>query len=390
MIDTVVLTIQEGFYKILEPNKFTPSATTLENPVSFGARAFSKCVQNTSPEDYAKGLSKVRLTIIRRVVKDGFITPLAIDFSIPKLLFRNNLDELSENDFILVIDTLQKRLLDMGVDVSKTNLQLAQVAVIHFAKNIILPAFLTPSMITRDLVKVGITKRLSLDKSMFKNLGHALIFYAKSYEIVIYDKKKELEHNTGVKIDNDPTLFQQSLFSENKPLYKALPEILRIEIRLNHASKIESVLKTIGKAKVRTFLSLFKHDIARRVVLYYWELMTTGKNSFLFSSENDIEKIAQEIHKNNPKISAQKLLAIIGYLTFSKQKGVRILRQFIESKYTGRTWFRIANYSKSLVFYNNLSDKLKFWIDIRDAILEFKPIKPIDFQSQMINNDKDD
>ena len=99
--------------------------------------------------------------------------------------------------------------------------------------------------------------------------------------------------------------------------------------------------------------------------------------------------IAQEIHKNNPKISAQKLLAIIGYQTFSKQRGVRILRQFIENKYTGRTWFRIAKYSKSLIFYNNLGDKIKFWIDIRNAIMEFKPIKPIDFQNQMINNDKD-
>lgn len=388
MIDTVVLVIPDGFYKILDPKKFIPSAEILDRSVGFGAKAFIKCVQNTSDEDHRNGLSSVKLTIVKRAVKGGFAKPLAIDFSIPKLLFLNNLNELSENDFPLIIEILQKRLLKMDVEVSKTNLQLAQVSVIHFSKNIELSQFVTSSMIIRDLAKIDITKRLSLDKTIFKDLGHALTFYAKSYAIVIYDKLKDIQ-KIGVKIDNDPTLFQQSLFSENKSLYKTLPEILRIEIRLNHPYKIESILRVIGEPKDRSFINLFKHDVARKIVLYFWELMTIGKNAFLFSSENDIEKIAQEIHKNNPKISAQKLLATIGYLTFSKQKGIRVLRQFIESKYTGRTWFRIANYSKALTFYSNLTDKIKFWLDIRNAILEFKPIKPIDFKDDMLNNDKD-
>lgn len=381
MIDTVVLVIPETNYKILDAKKFSPSAEILDRSVGFGAKAFISCVQNTSKEDYANGLSSVKLTITKRSVKGGFIKSLKIEFSASKLLFLTNLYELSENDFSLLIDTLLNRLLKMGIEMSKASLQLAQVSVINFSKNIILPSFITPSMITKELVKVDVTKRLSLDKSLFKNLGHAFIFYAKSYEIVIYDKKKELQQRTGVKIDNDPTLFQQNLFSDNKPFYEALPEILRIEIRLNLSAKIESILKAIGKPKDRSFINLFKHDIAKKIVLYYWELLTTGKNAFLFSGENDMDRIAQEIYKNNPKISAQKLLAIIGYLTFSKQRGVRVLRQFIENKYTGRTWFRIAKYSKSLVFYNNLADKIKFWIDIRNIILEFKPIKPIDFQN---------
>lgn len=384
MIDTVVLMIPETNYKILNPDKFIPSANILNNPVSFGAKAFLKCVQNTSKEDYKNGLSSIKLTITKRAVKGGFTKTLKIDFSAPKLLFLNNVNELSENDFILLIDTLQKRLLKMGVEVSKASLQLAQVSVIHFSKNIELPKFITSSMIIRELAKINLTKRLSLDKTIFKNLGHALTFYSKSYAIVVYDKIKDIQ-KTGVKIDSDPTVLQQNLFSDNKPQ----EEILRIEIRLNIYHKIESVLKAIGKPKDRSFINLFKHDVARNIVLYYWEQMTTDKNTFLFSSENDIDKIAQEIHKNNPKISAQKLLAIIGYLTFSKQKGMRILRQFIENTYTGRTWFRIVNYSKALTFYSSLTDKIRFWNDIKNKIMEFKPIKPIDFQNQMINNDKD-
>jgi len=380
VIDTVSLTIPEGFYKILDPDKFIPSASILNHSVPFGAKAYIKCVQNTSDEEYESGLSKIKLTIIKRFAIGGFTKNLSIEFSAAKLLFFNNLNELSEIDFILVINTLQKRLLKMGIDVGMASLQLAQVSVIHFSKNIELPKFITSSMVIKELAKIDITKRLSLDKTTFLNLGHALTFYSKYYSIVIYDKLKDIQ-KTGVKIDNDPTMFQQNLFSDNKSLRKTLPEILRIEIRLGRYYKIEAMLKTIGKPKDRTFINLFKQDIAKKIILYHWELMTTGKNSFLFSNENDIDKIAQEIHRNNPKISAQKLLAIIGYLTFSKQKGVRILRQFIESKYTGRTWFRIANYSKALTFYGSFIDKIKFWIDIRNLIMEFKQIKPIDFKN---------
>jgi hypothetical protein len=382
VIDTVVLIIPETNYKILDPKKFTPSANALDLSVGFGAKAYIKCVQNTSDEDYKNGLSRIKLTLTKRSVVGGFRKTLKIEFSATKLLLFNNLNELSENDYPLIIDTLRKRLLEMGIELSGASLNLAQVYAIHYSKNILLPQFTTSSMILKELAKVNITNRLSLDKTFFKNLGHALTFYSKSYAIIIYDKKKDIEQEIGLKIDDD---IQQNMFSVNKEL----PEILRIEIRLNKPYKIEALEKIMGKPKDRTFINLFKQDIAKNIVLYHWELMTTGKNAFLFSDENDLDKIAEEIYKNNPKISAQKFLATIGYLTFSKQKGVRILRQFIESKYTKRTWFRIANYSKALTFYGSLMNKMKFWLDIRNVIMEFKPINLLDFENKMINNDKD-
>lgn len=384
MIDTVVLIISETNYKILDPDRFIPSANVLNNPYSFGAKAFVKCSQNPTKEDYTNGIYKPRLTVTKRAVIGGFIKPLKIEFSASKLLFLNNVNELEDNDFDKIIDKLHKRLLEMGVEVSKIALKLAKVSNIHYSKNIELPEFITSSMIIRELAKIDITKRLSLDKTTFKNLGHALTFYSKSYSIVIYDKIKDIQQKSGVKIDNDPTALQQNLFSDNKPQ----KEILRVEIRLNHPYKIDSMLKTIGKPKDRSFINIFKSGIARSIVLYYWNLMTADKNTFLFSQESEIDKITEVIYKNNPRISAQKLLAIIGYLNFSKQKGIRTLRHFIEDKYTKRTWFRVNNYSKMLTFYNNSTNKIKFWVDIRNVIEEFRPIKAVDFRDEMLNNDK--
>lgn len=368
MIDTVVLIVHEGNYKILDPKKFIPSTTVLDSPISFGAKAFVKCVQNTSEDDYVKGLSSIKLTIIKRAIKGGFMKPLKIEFSAPKLLFGNNVNELSDEDFNLVIDTLKKRLLAMGIEVSRTSLLLAKVSVINYSKNIELPPFVTPSMILKELAKVNMTKRLSLDKTFFQNDGHALTFYSKSYTIVIYDKVKDVQKTTGVKVDKDPTIFQQDLFSDNK-----LPmEILRIEIRLNNYRKIESLLKIIEKPMDRSFVNMFKSETAKQIIQYYWVLITDGINKFLFLNDEGIYITAEAIHQANPKLSAIKLLSIIGYIQFAKQDSGRSLRKFIESHYTCRTWFRLNKVLKETLKNKRSLKYLSFITEITEAIEKFK------------------
>ena len=72
-----------------------------------------KCVQNPTKEDERYGIYKPRLTLIRRWDGTKGIITLKIEFSIPKLLFGNNFDELSDNDFSDTIKRLRERLLDM-------------------------------------------------------------------------------------------------------------------------------------------------------------------------------------------------------------------------------------------------------------------------------------
>ena len=85
-----------------------------KSPVVFGSRSFNKYNQNPPKSDYKNRVYKPRLTITRRVVHGGIATPLKIEFSGPKLLFLNNVDELENKDFGMVINTLQERLKEMG------------------------------------------------------------------------------------------------------------------------------------------------------------------------------------------------------------------------------------------------------------------------------------
>src|SRR3972149_972964 len=126
MIDTIVLMLKQGMYKILEPDRFSPSARGLLNAdYRLGGRANMKCVQNP----IQSGIYKPRLTLTGRInKKHNYEITLRVEFSAPKLLFDNNFDELEDNDFYEIIVALSQKLEDMGVSVDEINLVSAPVS----------------------------------------------------------------------------------------------------------------------------------------------------------------------------------------------------------------------------------------------------------------------
>lgn len=148
MIDTIVLTLDENSFEIVEHDKFSPSTEGLYFRSSYyrlGGRANLTCVQNPTSTELRNGIYKPRLTVTKRIDKHHqFQITLKIEFSIPKLLYGNNFDELEDDDFTLVISKLKQSLRDMGVIVSEPVLINAQVSAIHFSKNIPLVDYPTP------------------------------------------------------------------------------------------------------------------------------------------------------------------------------------------------------------------------------------------------------
>ena len=101
MIDTIRLIFDEGTFAILEPEQFQPNAKTI---LALGDRLQSggvkKCFLNPKKGEAIKGNYRPRLTLRRRPPR---VTELVIEFSIPKLLYGNNFDELIEEDFEAVL-----------------------------------------------------------------------------------------------------------------------------------------------------------------------------------------------------------------------------------------------------------------------------------------------
>ena len=135
-------------FTILDHDKFSPSTKGLYDPAGYyrlGGRSNITCKQNPTPNELKNGIYKPRLTVTKRINRAGsFEIPLKIEFSIPKLLYGNNFDELTDTDFPAVIQKLKVVLRKMGVYLFEKNLINAPVSSVHYSKNISLTDYTTP------------------------------------------------------------------------------------------------------------------------------------------------------------------------------------------------------------------------------------------------------
>lgn len=115
MLDTIVLTLSKGMYYINEPDRFEPSARLiLDDTSSTGSRGYIPVKQNPTRRELQSGIYKPRLTLTTRFNHTGRReATLKIELSLPKLLFGNNFDELSDENFEVVTSLLRLKLKEL-------------------------------------------------------------------------------------------------------------------------------------------------------------------------------------------------------------------------------------------------------------------------------------
>ena len=116
-----------------------------------------------------------------------------MELSLPKLLFGNNFQELQHKDFALITQKLAATLESMGVKIDEDTLAHAPVAAIHYAKNIVLKDGSTPYHYIQKIKESNISLTLDTNKADYRNDGLSYKWHCNSYEVVFYDKIKELE-----------------------------------------------------------------------------------------------------------------------------------------------------------------------------------------------------
>ena len=138
------------------------------------------------------GIYRLRLSIL----KNPFISypQLYIEFSIPKLLFGNNLYEVCKEDFNTVVQQLLTILKNMGVETAELIIRTAIVKKIDFAKNFILSDDLLCSIIFEVLRKSKfphlnlLQPEYSYGGVKFNSKGLKVIFYSKIIEMLLKDR----------------------------------------------------------------------------------------------------------------------------------------------------------------------------------------------------------
>lgn len=369
MIDTVVLTLNQDQFKILDYDKFTPSARGLFEPPFYklGKNGIIRCHNNPTKDEKRLGCYRPKLTLTKRMVGGGINISLRVEFSVPKLFYGNNFAETTPknvHDLNPLFDS--KSLESMGVDFGHL-LEKTSVTGIHFCKNIILPKHITCSMIISELAKLNLTKRLDLNKTDYRNAGHAVKFHANSYEVVFYDKVKDLEQ---ARISEKRTIESDS--RSQLHLLNELPkdlQVLRMEVRLNTRRKIKSLCQSLGLTVPETLADVFRKDLAQGVLLHFWNLIERELNVVSLTRQKP-ENLFQQLI-THAGIKPTKALQIIGALSLINSVGMRGLNSMM-GKSGQRIWTRLK---KELQYYATPNDfGIKVASQIREALVNFHPI----------------
>jgi len=335
MLDTVILEIPIQYRAVIDPTKFNPPARVFEAIIGF-----LKCTNNPKAADRKKGIYKPKLTIIKRA-KELY---LKIEFSAPKLLFGNNLEEIGEGDFEEVVNKLRATVQEMGVMLWTRQIEEAKVVGFHPSKNIVLTNGYTASFAIRELSKIDLSKKMDIERVGFRNDGEALQFYSNRHSVVFYDKINDLTKPSKRAIDKDQIGKQKHLFDSIRREVKHF-EVLRFEIRISHRDKLEEILQKTESEGNPTFKDIFKKDLCQKILRFYWESLFGG-NIFLFNAYNHPQRILQMTLMKYPKTKMKTAVMLIGlYLLCKDDEGVRGFRQIVDN-YRKTDWNGLRRYLK--------------------------------------------
>jgi len=339
MIDTIVLTLPKHLYHISNPDLFTPSARWMLNQQHKARHVISK--QNPTKKELKHGIYKPRLTISNRINALGARElMLKIELSLPKLLLGNNFAELQYKDFMPVAHKLVAVLADMGIIITLAELAQAPVSAIHYAKNFRLTDGSTPYHYIQKIKAANIKLSVDVNQTDYRNEGHSYRWHCNSYEVVFYDKIKDLEKakissKRALEKDNE---LQIALLKELATRHRF--EVLRMEVRLNKRQKIKQLFKTLGIRADLTFQKLFKPAISKKVLLHYLDQLERNRPLLLDYKSANNKALLTDLIFNNPELSPKQILQIYGLKQLLEDTNLRELRTLF-AHYNQRGWYRL-------------------------------------------------
>lgn len=363
MIDTVKLTM--NLSKPLRKRDLDFQLFKEEKGVIYGVYNPTALMKKT-------GIYRPRFTYIERPTKGGKTYHLTMEFSAPKLIYNNNFDELSDEDFPAVVSALSQILREMNsLWVFSSQIEKLEVSKIDYSKNIVFTDGTPISFITNALKRANISKVYDVEKDTFRNGGHIFHIHTNSLDIAFYDKVEDLKQSLkSPKRAFEKDCFTQqdliSAFNENRKI-----SVLRVEIRLNSKKQIRSMLERVGvPSDDLSFAHLFSSDISRKVIDYHWQriLEKTPKAQLDYvNAENIIVKLLQ-----NDEVKPMNLLASVGYyMLLADTEDNRNARSLIEKRLGKKSWYRIPR----TVLPLPENDNLKVLTKITDAIKGKEPTK---------------
>lgn len=371
MVDTILLLLSPSMYHISDPNKFIPSAHwVLTNTIIPGITS----KQNPTKHELRSGVYKPHLMLTHRMGIHGRPeTILKIELSLPKLLFGNNFDELQYKDFASITHKLTALLHDMGVVTTVEDLAQAPVAAIHYAKNMLFTDGSTPYHYINKIKEAQVPLSLDINQTDYRNDGHSYKLHSNAYEVVFYDKIRDLEkakQSEKRALEKDNTL-QLNVLKHLRTGSKL--EVLRMEVRLNKRQKMKPLFAKLGIKAELTFKKLFKPAIAKAVLLHYLDELERKRPPLLDYKQSHDKALLVDLVTNNPDLTLKQVMQLFGLKQALEIMQPRELRRMF-ANYNVRGWNRLmADASKV-----KLQRMQGIFGILREQIVQFKALRILD------------
>jgi hypothetical protein len=306
---------------------------------------------------------------------------LKIQMSLPKLLYRNSLQEVIEGKLDRVLECLQASLQHVGIHTDCATLANATVSAAHFAKNIPLPPHIQMRDIARELCRIDINKIIDVREKEVKHGGRWLNLHSGTVGRVFYDKVSDClrpknKREDKYHIDHERAIVERYHLQSR--------EVFRYEYRLQRTPTVVRVINAMLKREAKmpvVFRDLFTPGLWKAIVVDSWQtIMDRPENQLaLFAEQNPLAllwHILSKVTGENP--SARKIdSALMSYgLAIAVQhaggaKEVRgILAHFMSADHPERITEKIdtaARFASGLSYSNNIAF-------LGEAIQRFEPV----------------
>jgi hypothetical protein len=335
----------------------------------------SKTNINPSSGYKMAGIYLPRLTYTERPSQDGRTYKLAIELSLPKLLYGNNFSEVTETDF----DGITKKLSELlyktyDIWLTANALATSDVGRIDYCKNIVFADYTPVSTIVGSMRTADISKTYDVQKTDFKNGGHIWHIHTNSLDVAMYDKVADLkQEKVSPKRSHEKDGYAQMNILEPLLSTKCI-SVARYEVRLNSVNKIRTELKAVGFLGGTTFQELYSTDLSRKILLKHWNNVFSKIPKALLDTDTP-EQLLLNIAKSNPDIKAREALAIMGIRLLANGMDERYLRNLLEQLFTPSQYRRLKAKSRE----PPPATQLKTLIKVTDILTAMKPIRIEDY-----------
>ena len=338
-----------------------------------------KATANPSSAYKKRGIYQPRLTYMERPSgRYGTIAhELAIELSLPKLMFGNNFTELTDADFEPLVKKLSDTLrTTYNVWVLPHILAKASVRKIDYSKNIIFTDRTPVSVIIGNIRTADISKTYDVQNTNFKNGGHIYHIHTNSLDVAFYDKVADLhqEKVSSKRSYEKDGFIQMSLLDELEK--QKTVSVARMEVRINGMAKLRQELRAIGlEADDTNFRRLFSNDISGKVLRRHWNKLFDRIPKIPLDSDSP-ESIFINVAKANPDLSLTQAMAVAHYQTILKDHDERYIRNLAEGFFNPSQYRRFKQKGRE----PPNPTQLKTLLYVTDTLTAMKPVSIADYK----------